>query len=258
MARGRGPSAAPARDTVMTCPLLRTLALCLVALAMHGAAALAQDRGDPGELHHLRLGLDARTLSNEGFEGFACGSNGGPPRQSIEDWREFATCRPESSGLHEVYVRFDDEEDYIGRAIDDPLYAQGRIGTRVAGHPIILSALFDDGGILRLIRFVTDPRAEPDTRRMAYLLRLAVMNRYGTEGWRCTDLPAAEGETPVGGVFVKQRCDKRMAERALTVEAHLLRKPGQSATDPLTGEATSGQYESWTRVEIRDPVLDGR
>jgi len=56
-----------------------------------------------------------------------------------------------------------------------------------------------------------------------------------------------------GGVFIKQRCEKRTAERDLFVEAHFLRKPGQSNTDPTTGEATTGQFESWTRFELMDP-----
>jgi hypothetical protein len=44
-----------------------------------------------------------------------------------------------------------------------------------------------------------------------------------------------------------------MPEKTLTVEAHFLRKPGQSETDKATGESTTGQYESWTRFEIMDP-----
>ena len=89
---------------------------------------------------------------------------------------------------------------------------------------------------------------------MAHMLRLAIINRYEPDGWTCTDLPPAPGETPVGGgVFVKQRCEKQTAERDLAVEAHFLRKPGQSEIDPATREATSGQFESWTRFELMDP-----
>jgi hypothetical protein len=113
--------------------------------------------------------------------------------------------------------------------------------------------LFDAAGALRGLRFVSDPRASPLERRMAHLLRLAVINRYGTAGWLCTDLPPAEGETPVGGVFLKQRCEKKTAERNLTVETHFLRKPGQNEIDPNTGEYTSGEFESWTRFELMDP-----
>jgi hypothetical protein len=191
-------------------------------------------------------------MRTEGFGEFACGSNGGPPRQKLIDWSEYAKCRPEESGLHEVYVRFDDFDEFVGRAIDDPV-TMGRMGTRVAGHPIILSALFDPDGVLRGLRFVSDPRGDPGARRMAHLLRLAIINRYDPAGWTCTDLPVATGETSVGGIFLKQRCEKVTAERALMVEARFLRKPGQSDIDPATGEHTTGQFESWTRFELFDP-----
>jgi hypothetical protein len=228
------------------------LALTLAALSAN-TAAQAQTRGDPGEIRGLKLGLEAQSMSTDGFSEFACGSNGGPPRQRLDDWAGFKTCRPEDSGLHEVYTRFEDEDEYVGKAIDDPLYAGRRTGTRVAGHPVILSALFDGNGVLRGLRFVSDPRGEPLARRMAHLLRLAIVNRYNPAGWTCTDFPAAPGETPVGGVFLKQRCEKATPERHLTVEAHFLRKPGQNDIDPVTGEYTEGQFESWTRFELVDP-----
>jgi hypothetical protein len=215
--------------------------------------ALAQSRSDRGELRGLKLGLDAREMSTSGFGEFACGSNGGPPRQKLEDWSGFGKCRAEDNGLHEVYARFDDEDEFIGKAIDDALYAAQKVGTRVAGHPVILSVLFDRGGILRGLRFVSDPRGDPGARRMAHLLRLAVINRYDPSGWTCTDLPAAAGETPVGGVFLKQRCEKLTPERRLMVEARFLRKPGQNDIDPVTNEYTEGQFESWTRFELFDP-----
>jgi len=227
--------------------------LALAVLAGASAYAQAQGRADPGELRGLKLGLNAKTMSTDRFGDFACGSNGGPPRQKLDGWSGYAKCRAEENGLHEVYVRFDDEEEYIGRAIDDPLYAGQRTGTRVAGHPIILSVLFDDAGVLRGLRFVSDPRGDPAARRMAHLLRLAIINRYGPAGWICTDFPPAPGETPVGGIFLKQRCEKMTPERHLTVEAHFLRKPGQSDIDPATNEYTQGQFESWTRFELLDP-----
>jgi hypothetical protein len=229
------------------------LAATALAAASAGAAAQSRTEAEAGELHGLKLGLDAHAMKNDGFVDLACGSNGGPPRQPLDDWAGFAKCRPEPSGLHEVYARFDDEQEYIGRAIDDPLYAGQRTGTRVAGHPVILSVLFDANGVLRGIRVVSDPRGGPVERRMAHLLRLAVINRYARDGWSCTDFPAADGETPVGGVFVKQRCEKRTAERFLSVEAHFLRKPGQSDVDPVTGNYRPGQFESWTRFELLDP-----
>jgi hypothetical protein len=259
-----GPPVGTAREVIESnkrrawrlCPPygLRGAALAAAAMIAFTAPACAQPQRDPGEIHGLKLGLKADEMSTDTFGDLACGSNGGPPRQAIDDWPDFRKCRLEPNGLYEVNVRFDDQQDYIGRAIDDPMYAQGRIGTRVAGHPVILSVLFDKDGVLRGIRMISDPRGSIMERRMAHMLRLAIINRYEPDGWSCTDLPPAAGETPVGGgVFIKQRCEKRTAERDLYVEAHFLRKPGQSDINPTTGETTTGQFESWTRFELMDP-----
>jgi hypothetical protein len=231
--------------------------IAIAAAVLASTSTLAQDkprgRPDAGEIRGLKLGLAARSMTLQGFGDLACGSNGGPPRQKIDEWTDFGKCRPEDNGLHEVYIRFDDEDDYVGRAIEEPRYARGKTGTRVAGHAVILSALFDRGGIVRGLRFVTDPRAAPNERRMSHLLRLAVINRYESDGWTCTNFPPAEGESPVGGVLLKQRCEKATPDRHLMVEARFLRKPGQADIDPVTGETRPGAYESWTRFEIFDP-----
>jgi hypothetical protein len=251
MRRGRTARAkAPSARVCQPCGAV----LVVLAGLFIAAPTNAQPRQDPGEIHGLKLGLKAEQMSTDTFGDLACGSNGGPPRQPINEWSEFRKCRPEADGLYEVNARFDDQQEYIGRAIDDPLYAQGRVGTRVAGHPVILSVLFDKDGVLRGIRMVSDPRASITERRMAHMLRLAVINRYDPDGWTCTDLPPAPGETPVGGgVFIKQRCEKQTAERRLFLETHFLRKPGQSEVDPTTGEPTTGQFDSWTRFELMDP-----
>jgi hypothetical protein len=237
--------------------LMARIAAALLAWALvpqiSGAPAQPRARPDPGEIRGLKLGLNAQSMTLDDFGELACGSNGGPPRQGLDHWSKFGKCRPEQSGLFEVYARFDDEDEYIGKAIEEPRYARGRTGTQVAGHPVILSALFDRDGVLRVLRFVTDPRAAPHERRMAHMFRLAVINRYGPDGWTCTDFPPAAAETPVGGVFLKRRCEKLTPDRALMVEAHLLRKPGQNDIDPITGEPRPGAFESWTRFEIFDP-----
>ena len=213
-------------------------------------------RADPaGSRRDPRAAARARRPAHEpdGFGEFACGSNGGPPRAKLDGFADFARCRAEPSGLHEVYLRFDDEEEYIGKAIDDDQYTR-KIGTRVAGHPVILSVLFDDGGTLRGIRFVTDPRAAPGERRMAHLLRVAAINRYGPAG---VDLrrPAARRRRDAGRRHLHQAASaaRRRPSATSWSRARLLRKPGQSETDPATGEYRAGQYESWTRFELMDP-----
>jgi hypothetical protein len=228
------------------------IAFVVATLAIAGGAG-AQTQPDPGEIHGLKLGLAAQAMTLDGWGQLACGSDGGPPRQELDVWSDFMKCRAEANGLREVAARFDDEDEYVAKALGEPLYAGRQTGTRVAGHPVILSALFDDGGTLRGIRMVSDPRATPAQRRMAHLFGVAVINRYGTDGWHCADFPLADGESAVGGVFIKQRCGKTMPELALTVETHFLRKPGQHDVDPDSHEYTQGAFDSWTRFELFDP-----
>ena len=105
------------------------LAGAIVAVLAHSQAQ-AQGRPDPGEIRGLKLGLKAQSMTLDGFGDLACGSNGGPPRQKLEGWSEFKKCRAEDNGLHEVYARFDDEDEYIGKAIEEPRYARGKTGTQ--------------------------------------------------------------------------------------------------------------------------------
>jgi hypothetical protein len=217
--------------------------------------AIARADEGPGEIRGLSLGMQAATMTTDGFDDFACGSNGGPPRAPLSGWVDFRMCRPEPSGLREVYVRFDEQQAYQAKAYGDPTLPSEADGTRVAGHPVILSMLFDDAGVAREIRIVTDPRAPFAQRRMAQLLRLRVIAHYGDAGWTCIDLPPDPGETPVGKIFIKQRCEQTTPEHRLILQARLLRKPGQTDYDPVTREYRPGQFESSTRLEILDPSL---
>ena len=85
-------------------------------------------RPDPGEIRGLKLGLKAQSMSLDGFGDLACGSNGGPPRQKLDDWSGFGKCRPEATACTRSSARFDDEDEYIGKAIDEPRYARGKTG----------------------------------------------------------------------------------------------------------------------------------
>jgi hypothetical protein len=201
------------------------------------------------------------------FRGFACGANGGPPRQPLSGWSDFKRCLAEADGLHEVYFEYDDEYEYIARAKDLPREVARWAGTAEVGFPVIVSALFDEQGVLRGIRVVTDPRPEhrndliePELRKRAdaYLFGAAMAGRFGIDAARdCTALPAGEGESAVGTLFVKQSCDRVDAARGLRIamRASYFRKLGQSGVNPqLPTQLTQGQFESSARLEIRQAV----
>ena len=212
----------------------------------------------------LKLGQPiAAQPSPDEFRGFACGSNGGPPRRPLAGWSDFKLCPAEANGLYEVYFEYDDEYEYIARARDLPREVGVWAGTTEAGYPIMVSALFSADGVLQAIRIVSDSRpdhrndttdADMKKREQAYLLGARMAARFGIDAKRdCAELPAAEGETKVGDLFVKQSCERTDpgAGRTVTLRVNYFRKPGQSGVNPqMPTQLTKGQFESSARVEI--------
>lgn len=240
------------------------LAIPLVLAVMLPCAAGAEALRRP-TVWDLKLGepVFAQPAPSE-FRGFACGSNGGPPRQPLAGWHDLARCRAEPDGLREVYFEYDDEFEYIARARDLDREITRWAGTTELAFPIVVSALFDDAGILKGIRIVTDARpehrndiTEANLRKRvdAYLLGGIMASRFDIVPARdCESLPAAEGESAVGTIFVKQLCEKADPQggRKFLLRVNLFRKPGQSAVNPhLPTELTQGQFESSARLEIR-------
>ena len=215
------------------------------------ATAAPGDRPARLEVWDLPLGAPVEQLPDE-FIDYACGTNGGPPGMPLAGWREARRCRPEAGGLREVYFRYDDELEYWAKANDLIAQMEQYSGTKTYGFPIVASLLIDAEGIVRGIRIVSDPRGEAAAGRdEAYLLRNFLNSRLGRENWDCEDFPAADGETPVGGIFVKQRCRKQIDERtSATLATRYLRKPGQAQYDPISGRETTGQFESTVRFEM--------
>jgi hypothetical protein len=212
----------------------------------------------------LKIGQPlAAQPTTDAFVNFACGADGGPPRQPLRGFDEFERCRPGANGWHEVYFEYDDEYEYIARAKDLPREVARWAGTTESGFPVMVSALIDDQGVVKGIRIVTDARPDhrPDTidanlkkRADAYQFGALMAARHGIEAKRdCTALPAADGESPVGTLFVKQSCELFDAARALKISLRVnyFRKPGQSGANPQAPtQLTQGQFESSARLQI--------
>jgi len=209
--------------------------------------ALAQSRP---KIWDMAFGTPVADLPDEELVDPACGTNGGPPGLRLTGFEEFGKCRTEASGLREIWFRYDDEEEYIARAVRNP-DAVARANTMVMlGQPITLSLLVDRAGRLQGYRIFTDPRADPDLRKDAYLIGMAFKVRYGSDGWDCKDEPPSAGETPLDGIFVKQRCQKLAEGHQVTVEGRHYYKAGQSLVDPNSGVSTVNQFESSARIEV--------
>ena len=225
-------------------------AFVLTLLAAAGAPAGAQERPARLEVWDLRLGSRVDQLPDE-FVDYACGTNGGPPSVPLKGWNDFRRCRPEPSGLREVYFRYDDELEYWAKANNLEDQMEQYSGTKTYGFPVVVSALIDAEGVLRGIRIVSDPRDTTQNRDEAYLLRNFLTARFGRDKWQCQDLPLEDGETPVDGVFVKQSCRIQIDDKTTaSLATRYLRKPGQSRFDPHSGLETAGQFESTASFEL--------
>jgi hypothetical protein len=214
----------------------------------------ADERPVRHEVWDIQLGAKVADVPDD-YVDYACGTNGGPPSTPLTGWKDYRRCRPDPNGLREVYFRYDDELEYWAKANNLAAQMEQYVGTKTYGFPINVSVLIgDDGqgaGVVRGIRIVTDPRDPTGDREEAYLLRNFLNARLGREGWQCEDLAAESGETPVTGIFIKQRCEKAMdaGVHGLLITRHL-RKPGQSQYDPQSGKETTNQFESNVRFEL--------
>jgi hypothetical protein len=198
----------------------------------------------------VQLGTPVSELPEEEFVDPACGTNGGPPGLRIDSFEQFERCRAESSGLREIWFRYDDELEYIARAARDQDGVARSNAMVVLGQPVILSLLLDRAGLVQGYRIFTDPHADQELRMGAYAVAIAFKARFGTDGWECNDIPPAEGETPVMGTFVKQRCKKVSGGKQIVVESRHYYKPGQALLDPNTGLPTVNQFESSARIQV--------
>jgi hypothetical protein len=228
----------------------RFLAATIAILLLAGASVGAQERPPRLEVWDLRLGTRVEQLPDE-FVDLACGTNGGPPSTPLNAWSDFRRCRAEPSGLREVYFRYDDELEYWAKANSLADQMEQYSGTKTYGFPVVVSALIDAQGSLAGIRIVSDPRDTSQNRDEAYLLRNFLTARFGRDNWQCQDLALEDGETPVDGVFVKQRCRKQIdGNTSASLSTRYLRKPGQSRLDAHTGRETAGQFESTASFEL--------
>src|SRR5712692_1059102 len=115
------------------------LVVCLLGLVCASDVfSGAEERPRRLEIWDLQLGAAVDQLPDE-FIDYACGTAGGPPSRPLDGWRDFHRCRPEPSGLREVYFRYDDELEYWAKANDFAMEID---------FPVVLSALFDADGIL--------------------------------------------------------------------------------------------------------------
>jgi hypothetical protein len=233
-----------------------SLPCAIFAVAFCWSGAQAQDARP--KVWDVKLGTPVAALPLDEFVDPACGTNGGPPSRALASFADFARCPLDrSTGLHEVWFRYDDELEYIARARRSDILIREYQANALAGQPIITSLLIDDGGLVQGYRIVNDPRADPDLRIDAYGLADLFKGMAGS-ALPCTDLPPAQGERPIEDFFVKQICERTSDGVVTRVESRRYYKPGQYAVDPNDSHVTQNQFESTARMEVYRRLTGGK
>ena len=229
----------------------KKILLALLGLCVFAQASFGQVQIEPAfSIWDVTLGQDISQVPVSDVGEIACGTNGGPPGQALVSFKDFATCQPEPSGLREVVFSYDDEQDYIALALEVRYkFLQG--GTSVFAHPVIVSLLVDEAGVVQGRRIVTDNRIPIGERRTAFTLIRNFKARYGDWGLNCADIAMKEGEQPVGNQFIHELCTGQSPDGGtlIAIEASYLRKKGQRAVNQETQEVNKGYFESQTRYD---------
>ncbi len=238
----------------------RKLTLGLVALCLSGQTSFGQARVVPIlDIWEVALGQPITQVSDADVGEITCGTNGGPPGQPIDSFSNYLTCKPEPSGLREIQFSYDDEQDYIARAMNSEFkFLRG--GTSVFAHPVIVSVLIDAEGVVQGRRIVTDNRISDYERRTAVTLMRNFKARFGPWSLECADVPMKEGEQPVGNQFTHEICTGTSPDGStrIAIEASYLRKKGQLGRNLETQAVNTGYFESQTRYEeVLLPYLPG-
>ncbi|MDH2352183.1 hypothetical protein QCM80_16145 [Bradyrhizobium sp. SSUT112] len=174
------------------------------------------------DLRDLSLGMSVASIPPEEYINLACAEKEGA---KLAAWNEFRTCPADEVGLRGISFRFNDEVNPLA-AVNDKYE-----GTKLGGHPVLLRGIVDSSGALQGIRIDTDPNARLFWRKKAYLLALSMRTRYGETGWTCREADSNDGENPVGGLLIKEHCEKRSERRHLILVRELYRRADQPLWD---------------------------
>lgn len=242
--------------------MLKKTVVSLFCIGLSAQASFGQLRVEPVfSIWDVNLGQSVSQLSDNEVGEIACGNAGGPPGKALKSFVDFEICPSEQSGLREVAFVYDDEQDYIAKALELE-YRSLQGGTSVFAHPVTVSLLVDDAGVVQGRRIYTDNRISDYERRTAFTLIRNFKARYSDWALSCDDIPMKEGEQPVGNQFFHELCTGTSPDGStqIAIEASYLRKKGQLGIDRQTQQVNTGYFESQTRYEELlapyDPVIE--
>jgi hypothetical protein len=190
--------------------------VAIIAASLLPVCALAEQQND---LREFRVGMPVSALPDSGYGGFACAAD--MPKK-LTGWSDYRNCPAEADGNRAVSFRYGG-----GGATEDDNSAK----TQVGGQPVNLALLISDDAHLAGIKIDTDPHARLYIHKKAYLFALQARSRFGEDGWTCRKAEPTPTEQPVGGVFVKEHCEKTTSSRHFILDRQLFRDPAKDLRD---------------------------
>lgn len=182
------------------------------------AAGIARAQAAETDLREFSVGMPFSALPPQGYTGFACAAK--PGGAVLNGWAGYRDCPADDAGRREVSFRYDDG---------------GENETKVAGQPMRLSLLLGQDGTVEAIRMQTDPAVRLFQHKKGYRFGEQVMARYGATGWACSEAKPSENEEPVGGMFLREHCEKTVDTRRLVVDRELYRDKRRSLAGFTSG-----------------------
>lgn len=217
---------------------MRNVAAALLFALAFALPAAAEEN----DLREFRVGMGVDQMPHAGYLGLACAGN---PERKLANWEDYRQCPAQASGFHAVRFQYDEAANPLAKV--NGLYE----GTKVGGHPVLLTALIGDDGQLKGMVIETDPAARLYLRKKAFLFGEQVKSRFGDAGWNCVSQEPAADQEPVGGLFINEHCEKVTATRQLTLDRALYRRAGQELKDFVS----QSKLEILAAANARPPTL---
>lgn len=194
-------------------PVLGSLVLAAACLAPHGS--LGGNKATPrADLRDLHVGMRLAEIPADGYANLRCATE---PDKTLAAWSEHKRCASDAHGRHAVHFEFDERSNVLG-----PLDDKYR-GTKVGGHPVILTLMIDDRDRVVGLDIETDDKTRLFLRKKAHMLGRQAMSFYGEDGWTCDRKEPGADEAPVGGLFIRERCSKSVDGKDIVVHRDFYR-----------------------------------
>lgn len=208
-------------------PILMSLCCALSMLCLIAAPVNAAEDPEDGDIRDLKVGIDVSQLPKTGYVDIRCALSDGADLKQLTNWTSYGECPKDKYGHALVAFDYDDSTQQWA-AVNDKWE-----GTKISGHPVKLTIAIDDEDQVVSLIAKTDPEARAYLKKKAYLLSLRVKARYGRDGWACTSIKPSDSETPVGGVFINEHCEKSLPNRRIQLQTRLFRSQDQTLEESI-------------------------